>query len=278
MLFPVLFILGAFFLGGILLAIIQSFGYFPVIGLSSFTTDFYLEILISPAFLESLGHTFYISLISTLLSTIIGVYLANYIVGLTKKNKYIDFFYKLPVAVPHIVAALMLVFMVGQGGFLARILLKLNIITDPSQFPALFYTKNAIGIILIYLWKEIPFITFMVYTVMANIQRKLGEAAQTLGASERQVFYHITLPLAMPSIISASIIVFAYSFGAFEIPFLLGSTYPRTLSVWAYQHYISPQLIDRPKAMVISLLITIFAVLLVWVYNLCMKKLIKYRL
>jgi len=86
------------------------------------------------------------------------------------------------------------------------------------------------------------------------------------------VFFQIILPLSMPSIISASTIVFAFAFGAFEIPYLLGATYPKTLSVWAYYNYISPDLINRPVAMVISIVLTLICIVLVVIYQLCLKK------
>lgn len=278
MLSPVLFILGAFFIGGILLAFLQSLGYFPIIGLEKFTLIYYKEVITSPDFMAALGHSFYICVVSTLISTVIGVYLAYYIAGLSHKNKGIDFLYKIPIAVPHIVAALMIVFMVSQGGIIARLVMKMGFISEPNQFPSLIYSKNAIGIILIYIWKEVPFITLMVYTVMANIQKNLGEVALTLGASKRQVFYHVILPLSTPAIMSASVIVFAYSFGAFEIPYLLGATYPRTLPVWAYLNYISPDLTNRPIAMVISMIITVLAIIMVWLYTASLKKLVRYKL
>ena len=269
---PALIILSMFFLGGLAFALMQSFGYFPVLGLKQFTLDYYVQVLSQKEFLASLSFTFYIAFVSTFLSTIIAIYLANYMVNLTQKNRLIDFMYKLPIAVPHIVAALMIVFFISQGGFLARIFINLGIISEPSQFPPVFYSKSAVGIIIIYMWKEIPFITLMIYTVMKNIHGKLNDVAATLKATPKDIFYQVTLPLSMPSIISASAIVFAFSFGAFEIPYLLGATYPKALPVWAYYNYISPDLYNRPIAMVITIILTSICILLVGIYYLFMKK------
>lgn len=269
---PALLVLIIFFLGGLAFALMQSFGYFPVLGLNNFTFDYYSQVLGQKEFVASLSFSFYIAFVSTCFSTLIAIYLANYMVNLKKKNRLIDFMYKLPIAVPHIVAALMIVFLISQGGFLARIFISLGLINEPSQFPPAFYSKNAIGIIIIYMWKEIPFITLMIYTVMKNIHGRLNEVAATLKASPYQVFFQVTLPLSMPSIISASAIVFAFSFGAFEIPFLLGATYPKALPVWAYYNYISPDLYHRPIAMVITIILTSICVMLVGIYYLFMKK------
>lgn len=269
---PSLIFLVGFFLGGVTLALVQSLGYFPVIGINKFTFSYYRQVLGSSEFWASLRITFYIAFTSTLLSTMAGVYLANYLVQCAPKNRLLSLFYKLPITVPHLVAALMMVFLFSQGGMMARLLLKAGLIKDISDFPALFYTPNAIGIILIYWWKETPFVAVMVYAVMKHIVGKLGEVATTLGATPRQVFYHVVLPLSMPSIISASAITFAYSFGAFEIPYLLGASYPKTLPVWAYFSYISPELSDRPETMVINILISLVCACLVAVYYVSMRR------
>lgn len=269
---PALLVLTIFFLGGLVFALLQSFGYFPVLGLNQFTLKYYFLVLKQKEFMASLTFSLYIAFVSTFLSTIIAIYLANYMVNLKQKNRVIDFMYKLPIAVPHIVATLMIVFLISQGGFLARIFINFGIINESGQFPPVFYSRNAIGIILIYMWKEIPFITLMIYTVMKNIHGRLQDVAATLKASPRQTFFQVTLPLSMPSIISASAIVFAFSFGAFEIPFLLGATYPKALPVWAYYNYISPDLYNRPIAMVITIILTAICVLLVGLYYFFMKK------
>jgi putative spermidine/putrescine transport system permease protein len=269
---PALIVLGGLFLGGVVLAAVQSLGYFPVIGLYKFTVVYYRQVFGEHEFLASLGMTLYVALSSTILSTVAGIYLANYLIQVIKKNGFVAVAYKLPIAVPHLVAALMIVFLVSQGGVLARLLMHLGLISRTADFPALFYSRYAVGIILIYLWKETPFVALMTYSVMKNIQGRLGEVASTLGASPRQVFYHVVLPLSMPGIVSASAIVFAYSFGSYEVPFLLGASYPKALPVWAYVNYISPQLSDRPAAMVINITISIICAGLVAIYYQFMKK------
>ena len=83
-----------------------------------------------------------------------------------------------------------------------------------------------IGILTVYIWKEIPFITFMLLAVLKNMGTELLEAGATLNASRLQRFTHIILPIIAPSLGAACLIVFAFTFGAFEVPFLLGRTYP----------------------------------------------------
>jgi putative spermidine/putrescine transport system permease protein len=269
---PALLVIIVFFLGGFALALTMSLGYFPVVGLKEISLKYYQEIISQAEFWHSLSFTCYIAFISALISTICGVFLAYQLLKIKFNQRFASFLYQFPLAVPHLVAAVMILFLLSQGGIIARVMLKLGVLSGTGEFPAFFYSKNAVGIIIIYCWKEIPFVTLMVYTVLQKIDTKLGEAAQILGASSRQTFFHVILPLSMPSIISASVIIFAYSFGAFELPYLLGATYPKTLSVWAYLNYISPELLDRPLAMAINTLISLGCALLVFVYFWSTKK------
>lgn len=273
-LLPALTVIVVFFLGGVGMALLQSLGYFPVIGMRELTLEYYGEVLAKPEFLEFLGYTFYIAFVSTLISTVIGTLLAYFFVR-SRQSKWLSFIYRIPIAVPHLVAALMLVFLLSQGGVVARLLVKLGLLSQAADFPALFYSRNAVGIILLYMWKEIPFVTFMVYTVMKNIHTRLAEVAANLKASPFQVFRHVILPLSMPSIIAASAIAFAFSFGSFEVPYLLGATYPKTLPVWAYQNFVSVDLAHRPVAMVINMIISLVCALLVFVYFVAMGKYLK---
>ncbi len=115
------------------------------------------------------------------------------------------------------------------------------------------------------MWKEIPFVAMVVYGVLSNISGRLSDVALNLGASKRQVFLHVLLPLAIPSVITAFIIIFSYSFGAFEVPYLLGATFPKALPVSAYIEYINIDLSNRPYAMVYNIMLMLISLISIWV-------------
>ena len=277
LLLPALVVLGGLFLGGVVLGVLQSFGYFPLIGLNNFTLEYYTEMLSSPEFLDALGYSLYISIVSSVLAAVLGVFLAYQLAKLPKKHTLVRLIYKLPIIVPHIIATLLVFLFFTQSGLLSRILYNLGIIEQLESFPALVFDKKGIGIILVYLWKEIPFIALITYTVLKHINTSFEEVAANLGANSRQIFWHIYLPLSLPSIGSAVIIVFAFSFGAFEIPFLLGPTYPKTLPVMAYQRYISSDLMQRPYAMVIAVVLTVICVGLIYLYKKSVDLMLRYN-
>jgi len=81
----------------------------------------------------------------------------------------------------------------------------------------------------------------------------------------------------MPLVASSFIIIFAFSFGAFEVPYLLGPTSPKTLPVKAYIEYTNPDLTHRPYTMVINMILTFYSLILVWLYSKTFKLISKYK-
>lgn len=260
-------VLVGIFMSGLCIGLCQSLGYFPAIGLEEFTLKYYKEVFMSKGFISSLMFSVYTSLVSSVIAVISGIILAYAILNSRYKEKIEGIVFKLPVIVPHTVAAILVYNLLSQSGILPRLFFHLGLISSQSQFPSLVFDNKGVGIILSYLWKEIPFIAMVVYGVLSNISGQLSEVALNLGANRRQVFRYILLPLIMPIAASAFIIVFAFSFGAFEVPYLLGPTNPKALPVKAYIEYTNPNLTNRPYAMVINMILTFFSIIMVWLYQ-----------
>lgn len=273
---PVTFILVAIFVSGIIMGLMQSLGYFKIVGLTEFTLKYYKEVLTSRDFLLSLKFSLYTSFVSSFLAIIFGIILSYGILQIKEKKGIAEFLFRIPVVVPHIVSVLLVYNILSQTGIIPRILFQLGLITEGSQFPSILYDKNGIGIIITYLWKEIPFVALTTYTILRNVSNKLSDVASNLGANKRQIFFHILFPLIMPSVFSSFIIIFAFSFGAYEVPLLLGPTQPKALSVQAFIEYGSPILTNRPYAMVYNILITLIALFLTWLYYKAFEKSYKY--
>ena len=182
---------------------------------------------------------------------------------------------QLPIIVPHVVTALFIINIFSQNGILARIANWMGLINDQQQFPMFLYDANGIGIIMAYLWKEIPFIIYFVIALMANINGKLGEAAVNLGAGKWTAFRKVTLPLCKDTIISGFLIIFVFALGAYELPLILGATVPKALPILAYQQYIHPDLRNRPYAMALNGIIMIISLIGALIYFVMMQKNIK---
>lgn len=277
LLLPVTIILLGVMGVGVINCIAQSLGYFPQIGLTELTFDYYREVLRNTTFLKSLLFTLKTSFISASLSVILGV-LLSYVLMKEKFSKFRRLILNTPIVVPHIVVVLLMFITFSQSGMVSRVLYKLNIIDTSSQFISIVSDQGGIGIIMVYLWKGIPYTTITTYNILRNMSDKLESVAINLGASKLQSFRYIILPLAMPSIISAFIMLFAFAFGSFEVPFLIGPSTPKTLAVQAYLSYSSSDLFQRPDAMVMNVTLSLISFVLLIVYNRVFEKFYKYKL
>ena len=260
------------FLVGIGNALVQSFGFIPAFGLTRPTLRYYLEILRTPSLLASVKLSVYISLVSSAVATVLGVIICAALVHTRRAHGRSLRIIRLPVLVPHTVVAVFIIALFSQSGLLARLLYQLGLLSSQDAFPHLLYSAGSGGVLLAYIWKEAPFVAYFVLALMESVSGTLGEAAATLGASPLRAFFTVTLPLSAPAIANAFLIIFAFSFGAYEMPFLLGATLPKALPVQAYVEYTHPDLRHRPYAMAMNGVILMLTLLLALAYFLLLQR------
>ncbi len=252
---PALVVIGVLFAGGLVVAFVQSLGYVPAIGMTDLTLNAYREILSDEDFFDSLVLTLYVSGVSTGVATVLAVVAA---LALRRSSGRVSaVVFQLPITIPHLVAAVGIALVVGQTGLGARIAALLGLVGEPGDFPALLYDEYSVGIILTYVWKEVPFIALVVLASLRGVASELEDVARTLGAGAWQRFWYVVFPVISPSVVAASLLVFAFTFGAFEVPYLLGKSYPTILPVMAYNEYRDIDLSARPTAMAINVLIAL---------------------
>ena len=253
--------------------LVQSMGVIPAFGLTEPTMEYYRQVLTSETFLSSLAVSLKIAFASAMLATVLGVLVCAGLVGCRKEG--IVHVVRLPILVPHTVVALFVITICSQTGLVARAAAALGWIADSTEFPQLLYTESYLGVILAYLWKEIPFVAYFVLALMSGVSTTLGEAAENLGASPLKSFFQITLPLSMPAITKAFLIIFIFAFGGYELPLILGATIPKALPVQAYLSYMDPNLLNRPYAMAMNGVILMLSMAMATLYGLLTSRLCK---
>lgn len=253
--------------------LVQSLGVIPAFGLTKPTIEYYREVLASETFLDSLGVSLKIAFASAILATVLGVLVCAALVGCRKDHAV--HVVRLPMLVPHAVVAVFVITICSQTGLIARGAAALGIISDSTEFPQLLFTENYLGVILAYLWKEIPFVAYFVLALMSGISSTLGEAAENLGASPVKSFFQVTLPLSLPAITKAFLIIFIFAFGGYELPLILGATVPKALPVQAYLSYMDPNLLNRPFAMAMNGVILMLSMIMAVLYGLLTSRLCK---
>lgn len=251
-------------------SLLQSLGFIPSIGLNDLTFKYYLDLFLDESFLNSLLFSFKISFISSSISLIVGV-LLSYILYKKYSSSNLTIL-KVPIIIPHMVAVLIVITIFSQGGIFSRILYNLGLLKSHTNFPLLINDLGGIGIILTYIWKEIPFIALITYGLMSGIDKNLVYVAKSLGAREVDIFFKIILPITKKGLITNYLIIFAFSFASFEVPFLIGPTSPKALSVKAYLEYTSADLFNRPYAMTVNISLIFIALIILIIYQLITRK------
>lgn len=264
---PLLLPFAALFLGGFVLAVLQSLGYFIPVPVAKGFAGGYHHLIMGAWFFASLGFTLYVALVSALLSVAVGTLIGYVIWKLPRQLQGLAVVYKVPLVLPHIAVAFIILILFTQSGFIASVCHALGLIDKPAGFPMVLFAGNGLGLIMAYAYKGSAFVILMVYAILQRLDKRLLVTAQMLGASRIETFFKIVLPHLRPILHTSFIILFLYAFGAFDIPYLLSESYPGMLSIQAYNLYFKRDLVNRPMAMGILVVMFLFSALFIYAYT-----------
>lgn len=110
--------------------------------------------------------------------------------------------------------------LLGSNGVINEVLTGVGLIDEPLK--ALLYNRNAVVVTLVYVW--IPFAALPILAVLSRIDVRLHDAAGDLYAGPFQQFWRVTLPLSMPGLAAAFLMVFIPTVGEYVTPLLVGGT------------------------------------------------------
>ncbi len=208
-------------------ALLYSLG---LVGLISkgFTLAHWQAVLGNAQTWVSLGYSMAVALVTVTLSA--GLALGATLVY--RQGRFSPTRWFVPLCIPQIVAAFFSFLALSDAGIASRLAHALGLITDPAQFPSLVFDSWGMGIIATHVLLTFPFFTlFMVHQYQKEGVSQLEALAHTLGASPWQATLKVTAPLllrrALPLLVMYSIFVF----GAYEVPLVLGSQYPKMISL-----------------------------------------------
>lgn len=86
------------------------------------------------------------------------------------------------------------------------------------------------GVILAHTVLAVPFVLVNVSASLAGIDRRVERAASSLGAAPATVFYRVTLPLAMPGVVSGAAFAFATSLDEVVLTLFVAGPNQQTLA------------------------------------------------
>ena len=155
------------------------------------------------------------------IATVALAYPAAYYVAFHARRKFV---WLVALTIPFWTSYLLRVFawkiILGYGGVINSGLLRLHLIDQPLGF--LLYNPFAVVVTLAHAWAA--FAILPIYVSLEKIDRSLLEAASDLGDGPVRRFLRVTLPLSMPGVIGAAILIFVPTTGDYVTPELVGGT------------------------------------------------------
>ena len=258
---PALGIIAVLFGTSVFYGVSQSLGWLPFLEQRELSFDAYVHVLNGPAhrreFWTALGFSLWVSTVATLASALIALLLTLPLSGQAAGNRRLLTIINLDLAFPHLVWAIGLLLLLSQSGLISRLLTSVGLIERPAQFPVLVRDRFGLGIIIAYITKEVPFLLLILVSILRSQTQAYGDVAVTLGANRWQRVRYVTLPLVGPGLLAGSLLVFAFIFGAYEVPALLGVQFPEMIAVLALDFFRNPDLNARAEGMAISVLMAL---------------------
>jgi spermidine/putrescine transport system permease protein len=206
----------------------------------SFLTDGYLTIDMIPTFgnyveawtsdlyrsvmLRSLGVAMAVTAVTVLLAFPLAYYVSFY-VHPSKKSLWL-FLITIPFWTSYLIRVFLWKVILGFNGVVNSGLLGLGVIDEPLTF--ILYNTNAIVITLAHAYA--PFAILPIFVALEKIDRSFLEAGKDLGETAFVTFLRVTLPLALPGVISAVMIVFIPVIGDYVTPLLVGGPEGRMIA------------------------------------------------
>ncbi len=219
---PGLIFMALVFLAPLLLMLWSS-----IRGADGFTLSGYARVLGDDYYIQVIGQTLQLALITTAGALILG-YPAAFALARAKGWRQVVLFALvfLPLTVSIIVKSFGWGIVLRRDGILNWLMLNLGLIERPIR---MIFTEFALyaGMINVFL----PFMVLPIYSVVRMMDPRLPDAAATLGASPWFRFTRVTLPLSLPGVVAGVSIVFSLAVAAYVTPSLLMGDRYMTMSM-----------------------------------------------
>jgi spermidine/putrescine transport system permease protein len=231
----------------------------------TFTTANYVTAWTEPMYQYLMARSLKISIFVTA-ATVFLAYPVAYFISfhVAPKRKAMWIFL---ITIPFWTSYLMRIFLwkviLGYNGVINGSLTGLGIIDEPLNF--ILYNQNAVVLTLAHAW--VPFAILPIFVALERVDRSLIEAAEDLGDSRLRRFLRVTLPLSMPGVIAATIIVFIPTIGDYVTPRLVGGPNGLMISNMIEMQFKKANNAPLGAALAISAMgiVTFFALVFLWV-------------
>jgi molybdate/tungstate transport system permease protein len=231
-------------LGGLLLAFIVL----PVVRLATTSSVSSLrQAAETTAIRDAILLSLQAAAITAAIATAFGVPLAYVLArGSFRGRGLVQALVDLPLVVPHTVAGIALLFLLGRTGWVGGPATHLGVSFYGSQW----------GIVAAMLFVSCPFAVNSARVAFETIDPQLERAARSLGATRWHAFRRVTLPLGLRGVLTGAVLVYARSISEFGAVVII-AYYPATAPVEIYDLFLQSGLTQSASAAVVLLIVTL---------------------
>jgi spermidine/putrescine transport system permease protein len=185
-----------------------------------FSLSNYETVFTHPVYRAIMLRSLMVSMMVTLATVLLAYPLAYYIsfhVPAHRKSMWL-FLVTLPFWTSYIIRVSLWRVILGYNGVIDSALMDLGLIDEPLNI----LSNGVASIVITLAHAYAPFAILPIFVALEKVDRSLLEAGQDLGESKLRTFWRVTLPLSMPGVIAAVLIVFIPTVGDYVTPELIG--------------------------------------------------------
>ena len=225
----------------------------------SWTLANYQTLVTQPLYLQVLMRSMRIAGAVTVLALALGYPLAYYLSFFSRHKMLLYQLVIIPLWVSYLVRAYAWKTILGSDGVFNTLLQYIHLTDGPVS--ALLYSPFAVTLTLTHIYT--PFVFLPVFAAMEHIPRNLVEASHDLGATPRQTFWRVIVPLSLPGVVAGATFAFVLSLGDFLAPLLVGGSSGIMISNIVVSLFGAAY--DWPLGAAVSLVMLILVLTLLWI-------------
>tara|TARA_R110002012_G_scaffold76424_1_gene192861 strand:+ start:1269 stop:2168 length:900 start_codon:yes stop_codon:yes gene_type:complete len=135
--------------------------------------------------------------------------------------------YRWPLFIPFIVAAQCMRTFLAKNGLMNGVLVETGILTPLQTIGFLDWR----GIVITFVWKQLPFVTLLVAGAMAALDRSTIDAGRDVGAGRLRILFQIVVPQVMPTLIVALVLSIVIMMSVLSVPVMISGHSPTMITV-----------------------------------------------
>jgi spermidine/putrescine transport system permease protein len=258
---PATIFLGIFFLGPLAIMVIYSFlepGLYGGVEWNFYHWSY------DPVYIAIFLRSVRLAFTNVVITLLICYPAALWVSGLPARLRtFVVFIITLPFFVSLVVRLFCWVLILRPSGFLSATLMGLGLISEPID---IIFTETAVLIGMAYIM--LPFMFLPIYASIEKLDHSLLQASSDLGASPRQTFFRVILPLTLPGIAAGAVLVFIPSLGNFIVPDLLGGAKVVMIGNLVEQQFLSARNWPFGSALSVMIMLVMFTLIIIYLRRL----------